>query len=68
MRNSDVASCRPLTKYAGEEDGSKFLCQVHKPGQLRRDCIVYSLGSNVSGSSALGTCLQFLFAVRQCRM
>ncbi|KAF6259117.1 methyltransferase domain-containing protein [Scenedesmus sp. NREL 46B-D3] len=44
-----IISCpsnRPLTKYAGEEDGSKFLCQVDRPGQLRRDCIIYSLGSN----------------------
>ncbi|WIA07989.1 hypothetical protein OEZ85_007461 [Tetradesmus obliquus] len=37
---------RPLTKYAGEEDGSKFLCAVHQAGQLRKDCIIYSLGSN----------------------
>ncbi|WIA28055.1 hypothetical protein OEZ86_010640 [Tetradesmus obliquus] len=37
---------RPLTKYAGEEDGSKYLCAVHQAGQLRKDCIIYSLGSN----------------------
>jgi hypothetical protein len=52
LRMCAVLSCRPLTKYAGEEDGSKFLCQVDKPGQLRKDCVIYSLGSNVSVSSA----------------
>jgi hypothetical protein len=51
-----MLSCRPLTTYAGEEDGSKFLCQVERPGQLRKDCVIYSLGSNVSASSEALRC------------